>query len=172
MNSNPSTGTPYVITFPEKETYFEINTSKGLAVVEINIMIESVVSETPLQAAEKWSQDFINNTNLGCLNKSDILLSSAWSSAQDAYFALSSGAQDIIQQNVPNSQGSVIEHALARYYVIMEGYLYNDFLNGELTKEVRTIKDRSITKMVIFTGLTYVIAASLFFIFFKKLKKQ
>lgn len=172
QNSNPSTGTPYVINFPEKETYFEINTSKRLAVVEINIMIESQVNETPLQAAEKWSQDFINNTNLGCLNKSDILLSSAWSSAQDAYFALSSGAQDIIQQNVPNSQGSVIEHALARYYVIMEGYLYNDFLNGELTKEVRTIKDRSITKMVIFTGFTYVIAASLFFIFFKKLKKQ
>jgi hypothetical protein len=172
VNSNPSTGTPYVITFPEKETYFEINTSKRLAIVEINIMIESQVTETPRQAAEKWSQDFIDQTNLGCLNRSDTLLSSAWANAQAAYFALNGDAQDIIQQNSPNSEGTIIEHALARYYVIMEGYHYNDFLNGELTKEVRSIKDRSLTNILIFTTSTYVFAAFVFLLIYKQFKKQ
>lgn len=171
LNSNPSSGEPYIITFPEKETFFEIKTTKRLAVVEIRIYLDVEDTETPLQHAEKWSQDFINNTNLGCLNKSDLLLSSAWSNAQDAYFALNTEAQDYIQQAMANAAGSIIEHAVARYYVILDGYEYNDFLNGELTKLIRTVNETSPINMFMIAGITYVLAGMLFLIITKKEKR-
>lgn len=153
----PSNGTPYVLTTSEATTEFRIAATKRLAIVEIHIIIESD-EPTDYEMALAWSEDFLDDTLEGCLTSDSSLLYSAWQLAEDEYQELNAGSQEILRSSVPDSDGSVIEHARARYLVIMNHYGFNDFMNEIYSNDVMEKVQHNNVGTIIFVSVIITIS--------------
>lgn len=126
--SNPSSGTPYLLVFNSPVTAFTISSSLRMAIVEINLYIGGEI--TPESEAEDWATNFLGLTMDGCNDQSRALLEEAMDIASLSYNNLSPAAQAVLETRSPNASGEAIEHALARYSVIIEGYGFTSFINN------------------------------------------
>lgn len=155
-NGNPSSGEPYILTFDTAQTYFEIHAEKRLAIVEIRIILEAETL-TPLEEATAWANSFLDLTAEGCLTGNEEALDLAWQLAEDEYYDLSGDGQLLIQNSVPNSNGTPLEHARARYEVIRAQYSFNNFIYFIGSNDMgRNTKPPSYQVMFIVLGLAMI----------------
>lgn len=135
--SNPSDGTPYVVTFSAPTTYLEIKTSKRLVlqVIELFYGEENSLELSDTEKASNWAKVFLANTSDGCLASSNVLLSNVWNEEKVRYNALDAAVKNVIISAAPNSEGSDVNHALARYTIIINNYHLEHFITGLTVNE-------------------------------------
>lgn len=126
--SSPSNGVAYIYEFSEPVTTVVFDTSMRTALVEIELFYG--VEDTSESDASTWALGFISATNQGCLNSSPSLLSDVWQAEKANYNALSLDAKTLIENTIPDGEGSIIEEALARYVLIVDKYGLEAFITG------------------------------------------
>lgn len=80
--------------------------------------------------ADLWANGFLESTSAGCSSQSQSTLSSIWPNLSNEYNALAAEVKAIIEGSTPNSAGSEVEQALARYVFIVNKYGFTAFING------------------------------------------
>lgn len=103
-------------------------TGSSLYVKYVKIVTAEVVNHR--DDAELWADLFLEDTTEGCLEGSRAALESMWPTLKSEYLLLSNEAKNIIIGSTPNSEGDVIEHAIARYIIIVEKYGLESFIEG------------------------------------------
>lgn len=162
QHSNPSSGTPYILTFPSEVTYFEIHATKRIAIVEISIIIDSPPETTPEAEAEIYSAYFLDITAEGCNLSNETLLFNAWEFAEDEFDDLSFIAKTIMQNSDSDaSSNDIIKQAKARYNFINYKYNFHDFMNGETYTAMQVVPESNDLGLIIVL-LTLLVAIGVF----------
>lgn len=170
--SDPSStsykGTPYILEFNENATSFTIGTTKRMIVVAIRLtIINTTPTPSPSETATNWANNFLAITDTGCATSNASLLLSAWQAAEDTYLLLQSEAQQIIINTNPNYDiNNPITHAKARYFVILNQYHFNDFINGEvpLNNELQSPATLNNSTLLVLIGLLAVISVGYYLV--------
>ncbi len=132
-------------------------------------------SVPPTLESEEWAADFLNQTSLGCQNKSSVQLASVWNSVKTNYLAISEAAKMIISTATPNAFGSDVENALARYIDIVSKYDLEAFMSGVQTQSnsfpTPMIAEENMVFLLVFLAIIF-LAGTMIFALTRKSKKH
>lgn len=94
----------------------------------VTIVTELIPIFDPVGDAKEWAVSFLEETSEGCAQSSLALLQEAWSVVKVSYNNLSESAKGIISERAANPSGDDIEHAKARYNLLLNKYGLENFM--------------------------------------------
>ena len=94
----------------------------------VTIVTELIPIFDPVGDAKAWAVSFLEETSEGCAQSSLALLQEAWSVVKVSYNNLSEDAKGIISEKAANPSGDDIEHAKARYNLLLNKYGLENFM--------------------------------------------
>lgn len=144
-------------------------TGSSLYVKYVHVITAAPESANHLSNAELWADTFLEDTLLGCETGSYVELSNVWPSLKTKFMDLSVEAQNIIKGVTPNASGNAIEHAVARYIVIVNEHGLEAFISGvNLNSGVRNNQNSQVLNPAIYMVTGYAFASIVFFAIRKK----
>ncbi len=105
-------------------------TTNSIYIKEAAIVTGSESTLDPNEEATTWASAFLTQTANGCALQSYNYLSNAWTGVSTSFSNMSEAAQMIVELTAPNADGTTIEHAKARYLIIIDKYPLDDFILG------------------------------------------
>ncbi|MFA5235421.1 MAG: Ig-like domain-containing protein [Bacilli bacterium] len=113
------------------DVYIQIyvaTTTNSIYIQQATIVSGAESSADPQEEATTWASAFLTQTNNGCSLQSYNILSNAWTGVSSSYSSMSEAAQMIVELAAPNAEGTTVEHAKARYLIIIDKYPLDDFI--------------------------------------------
>jgi hypothetical protein len=136
------------------------------------LWVEQIVitAQKASTCALDYGTHFLNCTSDECLTGN--VSSATWSNLQSIYVNADTSIQDLIKAASANQSGTDLEHAIARYGVIVEKYGYTDFLALGYSS-VGSIQFNSSSNyifMILISGTALLGGVSFVYFFLKKKK--
>lgn len=115
------------------EVYIQIyvtTSTNSIYIQQAAVVTGSESTVDPQQEATTWANAFLTQTNNGCALQNYSSLSSVWAGLAADYAEMSAAAKMILELAAADAEGNAVEHAKARYLIIVGKYALDDFIIG------------------------------------------